>query len=314
MNIITVGEMVIDFLPGEEENSYIRNPGGAPANVAIAAVRNGLSAGIYCRVGDDDFGRFLMQTLEDNGVEPLCPGYCKEAVTTMAFVSLTPSGERSFTFARKPGADMFLKASDIREEDLKSCWAIYSGSCILSKEPAREAAIHALKRGHELDRMVTFDVNYRNLMWDDDRQAASDMVKSVLPYVDLLKISEEEADMIGGRENFLRVMEENHISVIVETMGPEGAECFFQGKSFTVKGRPAETVADTTGAGDAFWGGFLSRLFLRGAAHAGDLTEDLLKDAMRYGNVAGSLCIQSKGAIASLPVRAEIEAHLEENR
>ena len=84
MDIITIGEMVIDFIPGTEEGSYIRNPGGAPANVAIAAARNGLSAGIFCKVGDDDFGRFLIQTLEDNQVTPLSPELCREAVTTMA--------------------------------------------------------------------------------------------------------------------------------------------------------------------------------------------------------------------------------------
>ena len=96
MDIITVGEMVIDFIPGTEEGSYIRNPGGAPANVAIAAARNGLSAGIFCKVGDDAFGRFLIRTLEDNKVTPLSPQLCGEAVTTMAFVSLTPGGGRSF--------------------------------------------------------------------------------------------------------------------------------------------------------------------------------------------------------------------------
>ena len=146
MDIITVGEMVIDFIPGTEEGSYIRNPGGAPANVAIAAARNGLSAGIFCKVGDDAFGRFLIRTLEDNKVTPLSPQLCGEAVTTMAFVSLTPGGERSFTFARKPGADMFLRVSDIQEGYLGGCKVIHGGSCSLSKGEARAATIHALKR------------------------------------------------------------------------------------------------------------------------------------------------------------------------
>lgn len=314
MDIITIGEMVIDFIPGTEEGSYIRNPGGAPANVAIAAARNGLSAGIFCKLGEDDFGRFLIRTLEDNQVTPLCPELCPEAVTTMAFVSLTPQGERSFTFARKPGADMFLKVSDIREDYLADCRVVHGGSCSLSKGQARQATIHTLKRGHELGKLVSFDVNYRNLMWDDDRQAAADTVMSILPYVDLLKISEEEADMIGGRENIHKVMEENHVAVVIETLGADGAECFFGGTSFVVKGRKAEQIVDTTGAGDAFWGGFLSRLLLKGADRPELFTKEVLEDAMRYGNVGGSLCIQSKGAIASLPTRDEIERYLEENR
>lgn len=314
VDIITVGEMVIDFIPGAEEGSYIRKPGGAPANVAIAAARNGLSAGIFCKLGDDDFGRFLIQTLEDNQVTPLSRELCREAVTTMAFVSLTPQGERSFTFARKPGADMFLSEADIREKDLSCCKIIHAGSCSLSKGKARAATIQALKWGHGLGKLVSFDVNYRSLMWEDNRQAAADAVMSILPYVDLLKISEEEGDMIGGQAHIHRVMEQNRIAVVVLTLGDKGARCFFKGTSFVVKGRKAGSIADTTGAGDAFWGGFLSRLLIKGADSAGAFTKELLEDAMRYGNVGGSLCVQSKGAIASLPTRAEIEMYLEDVR
>jgi sugar/nucleoside kinase (ribokinase family) len=113
MEFIAIGEMVIDFLPGQEAGSYIRNAGGAPANVAIAAARNGLESGIYCKVGNDDFGRFLIRTLKENQVTPLSPELCDEAVTTMAFVTLTEDNERSFTFARKPGADMMLDKSEV---------------------------------------------------------------------------------------------------------------------------------------------------------------------------------------------------------
>lgn len=314
MDIITVGEMVIDFIPGMEEGSYIRNPGGAPANVAIAAARNGLSAGIFCKVGEDDFGRFLIQTLEENHVVPLCTNLCKEAVTTMAFVSLTEDGERSFTFVRKPGADMFLDRSEISEEDLKHCKIIHGGSCSLSKGAESAATVFALKRGHELGKLVSFDVNYRNLMWDNDRNAAAEKVMEILPYIDLLKISEEEVSMIGGRENIHKVMKENNIAAVIETLGSAGAECFFCGDSFIVGGEPADHIVDTTGAGDAFWGVFLSRLLLRGIDSTKQLTKNCLEDAMRYGNVGGCLCIQSKGAIASLPTGAEIEKYLEERK
>lgn len=312
MDIVTIGEMVIDFLPGTEESSYIRNSGGAPANVAIAAARNGLSAGIFCKVGDDNFGRFLLQTLEDNHVTPLCRELCKTAVTTMAFVSLTADGERNFTFARKPGADMFLNKTEIRDEYLENCRLLHGGSCSLSKGAASEATMFALRRGHELGKLVSFDVNYRNLMWDDDRSAAIQKVMEVLPFVDLLKISEEEADMIGGRENLHKVMRDNNITAVIETLGAEGAECFFSNTSFAVKGEKTKCIVDTTGAGDAFWGGFLSKLLLSGIDSAAQLTRELLKDAIRYGNVGGALCIQSKGAIASLPDRKEIEKYLEE--
>lgn len=101
MDLYSVGEMLVDFLPGSEPGSYIRNAGGAPANVAIAAARNGLEAAMCCSVGDDDFGRYLLGTLRENRVRCIRREPCREAVTTMAFVSLTEEGERSFTFVRQ---------------------------------------------------------------------------------------------------------------------------------------------------------------------------------------------------------------------
>ena len=180
MDFITIGEMVIDFIPGQEKGSYIRNAGGAPANVAIAAARNGLEAGIYCKVGDDDFGRFLLQTLRENQVTPLAPEMTQEAITTMAFVSLNEHNDRSFTFARKPGADMMLEKSEIRDEDLKTCRLIQAGSCSLSAGKAVEATEYAMARAHELGKLVGFDINYRNLMWKDDKEACTKKVLSIL--------------------------------------------------------------------------------------------------------------------------------------
>lgn len=314
MDFIAVGEMVIDFLPGTEEGSYIRNAGGAPANVAIAAARNGLDAGIYCKVGNDDFGRFLIKTLEENQVTPLSPKLCDEAITTMAFVTLSEDNDRSFTFARKPGADMMLDQEEIKEEELKVCKIVQAGSCSLSAGKAVDATVYAMKRAHELGKLVSFDVNYRNLMWKDDKQACVDKVKEVLPYVDLLKISEEEVDMVGGRDNILKTMEEYNITAVVLTYGKNGSEYFFNGSTYTHPGHKVEKVADTTGAGDAFWGAFLSRLLILGVDSTDKLTEEILKDAVNYGNVSGSLAVREKGAIASLPTREKIEQFLQENK
>lgn len=314
MEFITVGEMVIDFLPGTEQGSYIRNAGGAPANVAIAAARNGLNAGMYCKVGNDDFGKFLIKTLEENHVTPLSPELCNEATTTMAFVSLTENNERSFTFARKPGADMMLDKSEIKDEDLKDCKILLAGSCSMSAGKAVEATEYAMKRAHELGALVGYDINYRNLMWHDDKQACADKVKEILPYVDLLKISDEEVDMVGGHDNVLALMKEYDIAVVILTLGKDGAECFFNGDSFVTPGYKADYVADTTGAGDAFWGGFLSRVLNLGADSVDKFTVEILKDAVNYGNVSGSLAVREKGAIASLPTKEQIEEFLRENK
>lgn len=309
MDVICVGEMLIDFIPGAEPCSYVKNAGGAPANVAIAVARNGLDSGFCGKMGDDDFGRFLADTLRENDVTVLCPELTREAVTTMAFVTLSGNGERTFTFARKPGADMLLTVEDIDRADLDATKMIHAGSCSLSKGSASDATVYALKRGHEKGKIVSFDVNYRNVMWDDDQEAAARKVFEILPYVDLLKISEEEVDMVGGEEHIARLMEQNRIALVVETLGAEGAKCFFGGKVLRIPGRKAKAV-DATGAGDAFWGGFLSSLLIQGVDQIDKLDEAKLLKAMEYGNVSGWICVQSKGAISSLPTREQIEAVL----
>ena len=314
MDFITIGEMVIDFIPGVEAGSYVRNAGGAPANVAIAAARNGLESGIYCKVGEDDFGRFLLKTLRENQVTPLAPEMTKDAITTMAFVSLNENNDRSFTFARKPGADMMLDKSEIRDEDLMSARLVQAGSCSLSAGKAVEATEYAMSRAHELGKLVGFDINYRNLMWNDDKEACAKKVLSILKYVDFLKLSEEEIDMVGGHDNLLAVMKEYDVAAAVLTLGGGGAELFYDGATYTVPGFPVDHVADTTGAGDAFWGGFLSNVLNQGVSSVDQLNAELLKNAVRYGNVSGSLSVQEKGAIASLPTREKIEEFLAKNQ
>ena len=305
-DIYSIGEMVIDFIPGTEPASYIRNAGGAPANVAIAMRRNGLEAALCCKVGDDNFGIFLLDTLRKYGVKVICEKLCEEAITTMAFVTLAEGGERLFTFARKPGADMFLSPEEVKEEDIENSVIVHAGSCSLSAGMAVEATTKALRLGAEKGKLVSFDVNYRNLMWKDDIEACKKAVFDVLPYVDLLKISEEEAPMIGGVDAFRKVMKDFGITVLLETLGSAGARAYIGDEVVEIPGRKAHAV-DATGAGDAFWGGFLSSLRIQGVEKKEDLTAEKLELAMRYGNVAGSICVQKKGAIDSLPTREEIE-------
>ena len=307
-DLYSIGEMVIDFIPGIEPASYIRKAGGAPANVAIAVTKNGLKAAMCCKVGEDDFGRFLMDTLAEYDVEAVCPDLCREAITTMAFVTLAENGERRFTFARKPGADMMLSESDVKEADIADSAVIHAGSCSLSAQPEAAATVKALRLGHEHGKLVSFDVNYRNLMWNDDVAACTQAVIDILKYVDLLKISEEEVDMMGGEAALASLMLENDITLVIETLGSNGARAFFKGTSFDVPGINAKAV-DATGAGDAFWGAFLSKLRMLGVEKAADLTEAIIRQAMEYGNVSGCICVQQKGAIAAIPTREQIEAY-----
>lgn len=311
-DLYCIGEMVIDFIPGSEEASYIRKAGGAPANVAIAAVKNGLAASMCCKVGNDDFGRFLMDTLAEYHVEDASSGMTDEAVTTLAFVTLQPDGDRSFTFARKPGADMLLSEDDVREADIDDAAIVHAGSVSLSAQPEASATVKALRLGHEKGKLVSFDVNYRNMMWNDDEAACAQAVKDILPYVDLLKISDQEVDMMGGVDAIPGLMKQYDVAVVVETLGADGAQAFFRDGVVRIAGRKVKAV-DATGAGDAFWGAFLSSLRIQGIDSVRQLNEDVIRAAMEYGNLSGCICVQGKGAIASIPTREQIEAYRAQN-
>jgi len=306
MDIACIGEQLIDFLPGSEEGSYIRKAGGAPANVAIAAVRSGVSAGFCGKVGADEFGLFLQQVLRDNRVVNLSPNLIETATTTLAFVHLDKDGERTFTFFRKPGADMFLTVQDVRDSGLVDARIVHAGSCSLSKGSTVEATRYAIRSAKEEGRLVSFDVNYRDLLWDGDREAARTAVQEILPLVDFLKISEEEVDFLGmNSPEDLRNLKMG-IPLIVLTKGEKGAACLWQGEIIEAEGLVADCV-DATGAGDAFWGSFLATLIRDGVRSVADLDRQLIRKAACFGNIAGWLCVQKKGAIESIPALAAIE-------
>ncbi len=306
MDIACIGEQVIDFLPGNEEGSYVRKAGGAPANVAIAAVRSGVTAGFCGKVGADEFGLFLQQILRDNGVLNLSPELIETATTTLAFVHLDKDGERTFTFARKPGADMFLTVQDVKNSGLTKAHIVHAGSCSLSKGSTVEATRYAISSAKEEKRLVSFDVNYRDLLWDGDREAARAAVKEILPMVDLLKISEEEVDFLDMERPEDLWNLKTKIPLIVLTRAERGAVCLWRGKVIEVGGLAADCV-DATGAGDAFWGGFLATFVREGVRSVSDLDRQLIRKAARFGNVAGWLCVQKMGAIAAIPTLAAIE-------
>jgi len=311
MSILCIGEMLIDFTPvSGMKNTYTANPGGAPANVAVSASRNGIKAGFLGKLGNDDFGRLLVKTLETDGVRILCPELTQDAVTTLAFVSLDEHGDRSFTFARKPGADMLLDEKDVEAVDFNEWNIVHAGSVSQSGSPERDAVLLAVRKAKECGKIVSFDINFRDKIWGFE-ECRSEVLK-VVPFVDLLKISDEELDFVGGRDNIPRFMEEHSISVTVLTLGGDGAVIFYKESEIKIPAMKVDCV-DTTGAGDAYWGGFLSSLLRQGIKSAEDFSEEILEKAGKYGAVSGALCIQKPGGIPAIPDLEEIERRFKEN-
>lgn len=304
-DLFSIGEMVIDFTPGESEEIFIRNPGGAPANVAIALSLYEKKCAFCGMLGDDDFGAFLHRTLDRYGVDLVCPHKTKQAITTMAFVSLTPEGERSFTFARKPGADMLLNIDDVDLSCIDASRIVHAGSCSLSEQPAASATKYALKAGAEKGKIVSFDINYRSLMWQDNQEAARTRIEELLPYINILKVSEEELFLLGSEAELPALMKRNEIAVVLLTRGDRGSTAFWGDSVFHEPGMPAK-VADTNGAGDAFMGAFLFALLEDRLFSIDDLTEEIVSKGLRWGNMAGWLAVQKSGAIPALPTAEQL--------
>ena len=310
MKVLCIGEMLIDFTPvNGMADTYTANPGGAPANVAVSIARNGIGAGFLGKMGNDDFGRLLVNTLRKDNVELLVPGLTDEATTTLAFVTLDEAGDRSFTFARKPGADMLLCEEDAKQVDFSKWDIIHAGSVSQSAVPERDAVLFSLKKAKEAGKLVSFDINYRDKIWG--YRECLEECKKIFSLTDLLKISEEELSFAGGEENIPSFMKENDIAVVVLTLGGDGARIYHADRSELIPSMKAKVI-DTTGAGDAYWGAFLSGLLRQDVKSVSDITMEKLILAGRYGAVSGGLCIQKSGGIPAIPALDEIEAAMRE--
>lgn len=315
-DVTALGELLIDFAPAGTSDYgngiYEANPGGAPANVLTSLSRQGKQTAFIGKVGSDAFGDILRKTLEDNGIDTRCLYTDKEARTTLAFVSLTPEGDRSFSFFRNPGADIMLQPEEIDEAVIKNSKIFHFGSLSLTNEPARSATLQALKLAKEHGVTISYDPNLRPPLWNslDD---AKEQIKSCLPYADILKISEEEFQFLLGHMDFergsLELCQEYGIRHLFVTLGPEGS--FYRCGGITVRMPAVDVqVVDTTGSGDAFMGAALCRLGERTGDGADTPGEEEMRALLAYANASGSLTATKKGGIPAIPTRAEIDACL----
>lgn len=312
--IVALGEILIDYTPMPKSPAgmavFEQNPGGAPANVLACAAKMGQKTAFIGKIGCDTQGEFLRQTLEAAQIDTRGLVNDPKYFTTLAFVSLSESGERSFAFARKPGADTQLKAEEVNDNLLKSTEILHIGSLSLTDEPARSATLYAVETAKAAGAVISYDPNYRPLLWATEH-AATEQMRSVLPLVDMMKLSDEETVLLTGEKDpqgaAKRLMAQG-ISCVVVTLGADGALVATREGTRHIAGFACNCV-DTTGAGDAFWGGVLTRLAESGKK-PGALTLDELAYFARFGNAAASLCVEKRGAIPAMPSRAAVEARL----
>lgn len=309
MDILTIGEVLIDLTQtGRDERGipqFAANPGGAPANLAVAASRLGAETAFIGKVGADAFGRYLTEVLQENGVDASRVAVDREHPTTMAVVSVDDKGERDFSFYRSANADVMLCREDIPEEALGAARIVHFGSVSLTADPSRTAVLDAAARAKKRGAVLTYDPNYRANLWHSKEEAVARM-KEPLPLVDILKVSDEELPLLTGTadcESGTAQLARHGIRLIFVTLGPEGVFYRFGEKTGHVAGVPCK-VGDTNGAGDTFFGAALSRLCRE---DLDTLTVEKLESILAFANKAASITTSRHGAIPAMPTLAEVE-------
>ncbi len=313
-DIIALGELLIDFTENGVSDSGMRlfeqNPGGAVANVLAAAAKFGHQTAFIGKVGNDMHGLFLKKSLEVAGIDTTGLVMAEDVFTTLAFVALSSGGERTFSFARKPGADTQLRADEVDKTMVKNSKILHIGSLSLTDEPARSATYHAVDIAIKAGAVLSYDPNYRASLWPD-KEFAKTQMRAMLPNVSIMKLSDEETELLTDLSDpteAARCLNDMGISCVVVTLGCKGALVSVSGETAVVPGYTVP-VLDTTGAGDAFWGGFLHKLLQSGRALANTTLEDAVSFA-QWGNATAALCIQKRGAIPAMPASSDVSAFL----
>ena len=307
-DITAIGEILIDLTQTGVNEAGVpvlaANPGGAPANVAVAAARLGAGAAFIGKVGADGLGAYLTHVLRENGVD-LSGLRTGEAATTMAIVSVDASGERDFRFVR--GADADLTCGEVDLDLVGRSRFLHFGSVSLTGGAARQTTLYAVEEARRRGVLVSYDPNYRQALWPSREEAVAWM-RRPLPLVDVLKLSDEELPLLTGandpREG-TALLWERGIPLVLLTLGGRGA-CYRLGASFGRVEGVTTTVADTNGAGDTFLGAVLSRLCRRPAGPLEGLTAGELEEIVAFANRAAAKTCSRSGAIPATPTLDEL--------
>lgn len=318
--LFSIGEVLIDFIPAQkgvalkDVVSFERAPGGAPANVAAAVAKAGGQASMITKLGEDAFGDFLIETLDNVGVNTEYIARTKKANTALAFVSLKEDGERDFSFYRNPSADLLLSEDEISESWFNEGDILHFCSVDLVESPMKQAHVKAIRVAKEKGVMISFDPNVRLPLWENAEDCRT-TIRDFLPHAHLVKISDEELEFITGisdEEEAIRSLFTGDVKAIIYTKGAAGAVLYVDGESFSSTGYQV-SVQDTTGAGDAFIGGFLYKLLEKKAilSNLVSILKNENNDILTYANASGALTTTGKGAISALPTKQEIIEFIE---
>lgn len=298
------GDAVVDLIP-DSESSYLKCPGGAPANVAVAIARLGGDAAFIGRVGQDPLGRFMQQTLKQEQVDTQMMILDEAQRTSTVIVDLDDSGERSFTFMVKPSADQFLETSDL-PTFTQGQW-LHVCSIALANEPSRSSTLEAMRQIKAAGGYVSFDPNLREEVWANPEELKP-IVREAIALADVVKFSDDELLFLTGSDTLeqgVEALKPFKNTLVLITQGAKGALVLFE-KTQQLIASQAVSPVDTTGAGDAFVGGLLAKL-----SQYNDWQQlEVIKSAVKWANGCGALATTQKGAMTALPSYQALEEYI----
>ena len=306
MRVVSFGELLIDFVALEmgvtvgDASGFIKAPGGAPANVAVAVARLGFDSAFMGQVGDDPFGKHLAEILEAESVNIDGLTFSSEARTALAFVSNTDDGDRSFMFYRHPSADMLMTPDDVNTAVIDDSDIFHFGSVSMIHEPSKSATLKAVQYALDKGKFVSYDPNLRLPLWDNAELAKAGLLEG-FDYANFVKVSEEEVQFLTG-SNDISSLWRDRIEMICVTRGHNGAVIYLKDGTSIEHNGYAVRATDTTGAGDAFVAGILIGIL----EHPTDYKAHLV-DILDFANGIGALTTRQKGAIPSLPSMEQVK-------
>ena len=312
-DVAALGELLIDFTClSTDTDGYptmAAHPGGAPANYLAALTKFGAKTAMIGKVGSDAFGRLLIKTLKGTGIDTRGMLVSDDVFTTLAFVTLDDSGNREFSFARKPGADTQLRFDEIDLGVIDASKVLHFGTLSMTNEPARDATYKAVKYAAGHGKLISFDPNLRKPLWDDLDEAKRQMLWG-LRHADIVKISDEETEFLFGiapEAAAKHIIDSFGVRLVYVTCGAEG--CFYRTKTASgfVKALSGIAVKDTTGAGDIFGGSAMYGL-LRAGGVPEKLTAEELENIVSFACASAGLSTTKAGGISSEPELDEVEA------
>jgi fructokinase len=302
IDVLCFGEALVDLLPDRRGRlrdceRFTVHSGGAPANVAVGIARLGLRAAFCGVVGDDEFGHLLDRKLREEGIDVRFR-FTREARTGLWFVALDEWGDRTF-FSPGGGdsADKLVREEDALAAPVADAGWLHCGSSCHVRPEGQHALESIVRRAREASVRVSFDPNVRAHLWRDIRELRA-LCERIFPLCSLVKLSEDECEICVGEQNVERAarrLRDAGVSIVCITMGERGAIALRGDRWFRIAA-PRVDVVDTTGAGDGFVAGVLSRL-----ARDPEPSDEALHRALELGCAAGSSVCTKFGAVAGLP-------------